>query len=256
MCGVAGIWRPGGAPPGLLRETAQRISDRLAHRGPDAAGLWVDPEAGVALAHRRLSIFDLSERGAQPMHSRCGRHVLSYNGEVYDFRQIRAELEALGDRFEGGSDTEVLLAAIARFGPVEALRRANGMFAFAHWDREARTLHLGRDRLGKKPLYWTWIGDAIVFASELSALRRAPGFEARVDRDALRAYLRFNAVPGAATIFEGVHKLEPGCVRRFDSRTRPRQRGELLPYWSAERAVCAGANDPLPADPVAVEEAL
>ncbi len=177
MCGIAGVvdWR-GGLPADRLHALAEAMASRLRHRGPDAGGVWSDPEAGVALGHRRLSILDLTEAGAQPMVSASGRHVITYNGEVYNFRDLAADLEAGGHRFRGHSDTEVLLAAIEAWGMRETLTRAQGMFAFAVWDRRERALTLARDRVGKKPLYYGRCGTSLAFASELKAFLVHPGF--------------------------------------------------------------------------------
>src|SRR5438270_9250803 len=149
MCGLAGfIDRSGRMNADVLKRTVVRMNDAIRHRGPDASGSWIDASAGIALGHRRLSIVDLSEEGRQPMHSRSGRFVLIFNGEIYNFRQLRAELESLGFGFRGHSDTEVMLAAFEQCGVREAVERFNGMFAFAVWDREIRSLHLCRDRIG------------------------------------------------------------------------------------------------------------
>ena len=155
MCGIAGFLDASAASSAAEATTrVEAMTRAIAHRGPDDSGIWVDAAAGIALGHRRLSIIDLSPLGHQPMHSADGRYVISYNGEVYNFPELRAELEALGHSFRGGSDTEVMLAAFAAWGLERALTRFVGMFAFALWDRQTRTLHLVRDRIGVKPLYW------------------------------------------------------------------------------------------------------
>src|SRR5882724_2239809 len=154
MCGIAGLVDPARrADAEHIRKTITRMIEPLAHRGPDDDDVWVDVERGVGLGHRRLSIVDLSTEGRQPMRSADGRYVIIYNGEIYNFLELRQDLDALGHRFRGRSDTEVMLAAIAEWGLQGALARFNGMFAFALWDRQARTLHLVRDRAGEKPLY-------------------------------------------------------------------------------------------------------
>lgn len=209
MCGIAGIWRRGKA----CRTDATAMADALIHRGPDDGGDWVDPEAGIALAHRRLSIIDPSPAGRQPMPSPCGRYILSFNGEIYNHLAIRSELES-GDaiRWCGHSDTETLVHAIARHGLAGALEKAVGMFALALWDRQERTLSLARDRLGEKPLYYGWAGDAIIFGSELKALRALPGFAGEVDPRALALYFRHNQVPAPWSILKNVFKIEPGVI--------------------------------------------
>jgi asparagine synthase (glutamine-hydrolysing) len=160
-----------------LKAIVISMVDALFHRGPDDGGAWADEEAGIALGHHRLSIIDLSLEGHQPMHSACGRYVISFNGEIYSFKSIRSELQDLGHSFRGHSDTEVLLASVSRWGLEKALSRFNGMFAFALWDRSERKLHLVRDRLGEKPLYYGWMGKTFLFGSELKALRIHPVFK-------------------------------------------------------------------------------
>ncbi len=192
----------------------------------------MDPAVPVALGHRRLSILDLSPLGHQPMHSSCGRYVIAFNGEIYNFAELRRELEKGGRTFRGRSDTEIMLEAFSEWGLTRALERFNGMFAFALWDRKERRLHLVRDRLGEKPLYYGWFGRTFLFGSEPKALRAHPGFEARIDRDALALYLRHNYVPAPLSIYIGVFKLPPGTFLSLD----PRETGSLpepQAYWSA-----------------------
>jgi asparagine synthase (glutamine-hydrolysing) len=201
------------------------MASEMEHRGPDAAGTWLDEDAGLGFGHRRLSILDLSVRGRQPMVSSDKRWVITYNGEVYNFADLRADLDV---KLRGRTDTEVVLESIARFGLEKTVRRCNGMFAFAAWDRERRELHLVRDRLGIKPLYWGHFAGAVLFASQMRPFRRYPGFRADVDRDALSAFLRYDAVPGDRCILEGFHKLAPGHIATF----RERDAGpEIRPYW-------------------------
>ena len=194
MCGIAGFWRAG-APPDATALKA--MTDAIAYRGPDADGHWLDAQHGVALGHRRLAILDLTPAGAQPMLSHCGRYVIAFNGEVYNFAALRAALEQAGTApaWRGHSDTEVMLAAIAAWGLEAALKKFVGMFAFALWDRETRTLSLARDRLGEKPLYYGWQGATLLFGSELKALKAHPAFNATIDRNSLTLYLRHNVIP-------------------------------------------------------------
>ena len=219
MCGIAGFITLGLTPD----EAALRVramTHRIAHRGPDADGHWVDAEAGVALGHRRLSIVDLSPAGAQPMLSHDGRYVIVYNGEVYNHHDLRRELDAEGPRsWRGHSDTEVLLEAVSSWGLESTLRRADGMFAFALYDLRDKVLHLARDRFGEKPLYYGRVGDALVFASELKALRAFPGFKAGIDRDALAEYLRYGYVPAPRSIYAGVSKLPAGSLLSLSAAT-------------------------------------
>jgi asparagine synthase (glutamine-hydrolysing) len=248
VCGVAGILDVQGRVESAasLADVAAAMSDTLHHRGPDAAGLWRDPTGKVALGHRRLAILDLTAAGHQPMTSSSGRYVLSYNGELYNFRQLRAELVATaGCIFRGGSDTEVLLAAIERWGVRGALRRANGMFAFALWDEEQRLLTLARDRLGEKPIYYAWTGSRLLFASELKALRACPTFDASVSRSALTLLLRYGYVPGPYSIYEDVWKLPPGSLLTVRADA-PAGNGDPEAYWSLRDVALRGAADPFP----------
>lgn len=199
-----------------LRGRTRRMARQLTHRGPDGEGVWADPRAGIGLGHRRLSILDLTDAGAQPMHSGDERFVLVFNGEIYNFRQLRPELEAAGLRFRGSSDTEVLLNGVVHWGVFDALQRANGMFALALWDRRERTLHLARDRVGKKPLFYGHIGPFFVFGSELDALRALPEFNADVDRTSLAAFLRYKNVPAPRSIYRGISKLQAGTLLSID----------------------------------------
>lgn len=218
MCGIAGAWARRAEDAGVLHALGAAMGTAIAHRGPDDAGTWADPDAGLVLSHRRLSILDLSPLGHQPMASADGRWQLAYNGEVYNHAALRAELAGLGHGFRGHSDTEVLLAAIAEWGVEAALARANGMFALAAWDVRARELWLARDRVGKKPLYYGWCADgSFVFGSELAALRAHPALSAEVDPDALALLLRFDYIPAPHAILRGVHKLCAGRLLRMDA---------------------------------------
>jgi asparagine synthase (glutamine-hydrolysing) len=245
MCGVAGVLGAGGgARCTELSAVAEAMADALAHRGPDDRGTWVDPGAVVTLAHTRLSILDLSPLGHQPMISACGRYVLAFNGEIYNHRDLRAELAAAGTAFRGRSDTEVLLAAIARWGLVGALRRANGMFALAVWDAEQRVLQLARDRLGEKPLYYGDAGRQLVFGSELKALRTHPDLDPEPSRAAIALLLRYSFVPAPWSIYTDVRKLPAGTVATL----RPGDRAadvRPVPYWSLAEVSAAGTADPL-----------
>jgi len=253
MCGFAGFID---SRPQRSQEELERIcramNQTLAHRGPDDAGQWVDPGSGAALGHRRLSIIDLSPAGSQPMFSHDGNLVLAYNGEVYNFEELRRRLESgdpeLAGRWRGRSDSEVLLQAIAAWGLEKALQKANGMFALALWDQRARRLFLARDRLGQKPLYYGWAGSSLVFASELKALAPHPDFQGQVDRQALAAYVRHGYVPTPHCIFQGLRKLAPGCMVCLD----PTQRHALpepQAYWSLAQAMAQGLANPLSGPP-------
>lgn len=228
MCGIAGtsISRSG---------VLEAMLARIAHRGPDSRGLWVDEGGEMALAHARLAVIDLSAAGAQPMVSPCGNYVLAFNGEIYNHAELRAELEALGETFRGHSDTEVLLVLLRRDG-LEALERLVGMFAFALWDRTRHELTLVRDRLGIKPLVWAPLGDDIAFGSEIHGLRAHPGIDLDVDRRALSEYFACLYVPAPRTIHAGIRKLAPGHWLRW-KKGRPVEQGRWWrPHYAASRS--------------------
>ncbi len=261
MCGLAGCWRTSAAPiaNGRLREQAERMAIALVHRGPDDGGTWADESAGVAFGHRRLAIVDLSAAGRQPMLSTSGRWVLAFNGEIYNHLALRAELSALGasPAWRGHSDTETLLAAFEQWGVEATLQRCVGMFAIALWDKQTRTLTLARDRFGEKPLYYGWAGGAFLFGSELKALKAHPGFDSPVCRQALAQYLRFMYVPAPRSIYQGIFKLEPGCLLTVQGQppanapSQPLRPGEahgsvaVKRWWSLASVVEAGALNPL-----------
>ena len=250
MCGIAGFVETRSRRSATdSAELVAVMGAALKHRGPDDAGVWTDNESGIAFGHSRLSIIDLSPEGHQPMTSGCGRYVISYNGEIYNFPQIRRDLEELGEEFRGHSDTEVLLTAISRWGLLAALERSNGMFAFSLWDRRERVLHLCRDRLGQKPLYYGWAGPTFIFGSELKALVAHPDFEGSVDRGALTLFLRHGQVPSPHSIYQGIRKLPPGTLLSLPLDDL--ERGEIeapRPYWSAREAAEAGLADPFTGD--------
>lgn len=238
MCGFAGFF--GMNPPGQPESVLRAMADALQHRGPDDSGVWFDARAGIGFGHRRLAIVDLTPAGHQPMVSPCGRYVLAYNGEIYNHPDLRAELEAEGGAFawRGHSDTETLLAALRHWGVEGALRRVNGMFAFALWDAWERTLVLARDRIGEKPLYYGRCGETFLFGSELKALRAHPAWQGEVDRDALAAFLRFGYVPAPCSIFRGVKKLPP--AHYVVVRDGGRVAGEPRCYWDLARVAEEG----------------
>ncbi len=261
MCGITGLFDPGRAT--AAEEFDRIVADMtatLVHRGPDAGGQWTDAEHGVALGHRRLAVVELGDQGAQPMVSGDGRWVTVYNGELYNHPGLRRRLSDAGVAFRGGSDTEVLLEAVAHWGLTDALEAIEGMFAVALWDRQDRTLHLVRDRFGEKPLYYGWAGRHLAFGSELKALRRVPGFVAEVDGDAVALYLRHNCIPAPHTIYRGVAKLQPGQRVAFGVGSQPGALPEPHAYWSARDAIEFARQRPLdvPAGEMAdrLEEAL
>jgi len=225
------------------------MADQIRHRGPDNGGGWADPAVGVALGSRRLAIIDLSPQGHQPMVSGSGRYVIAFNGEIYNHLEIRRILEApsnaglAGAAFRGHSDTEVLLAAIDRWGLQEAIRHCTGMFAFALWDREERALHLVRDRIGEKPLYYGWSGNVLLFGSELKALRAHPAWQGEVDRNVLALFIRYNYVPAPYSIYKGIYKAAPGTVLTFDKPV-PTILPRLETYWSIKQVAQTGELNP------------
>jgi asparagine synthase (glutamine-hydrolysing) len=242
MCGIAGLMLiEAGARVADPAATALAMADTLSHRGPDGRDSWGDAEAGVGLGHRRLSIIDLTPTGAQPMRSADGRYVISYNGEVYNFPDLRRELEDIGHSFRGGSDTEVMLASIVAWGLEAAVGRFAGMFAFALFDRQTRTLSLVRDRIGVKPLYWCVSKGVLLFGSELRALMAHPAFSRTIDRDAIAALVRYSYIPSPSTVFQGVYKLPPGSILTARFGESPR----IAPYW---RLVDRITSEPAPID--------
>jgi len=252
MCGITGLLDPVSSGEEELLAVAGRMAQTLVHRGPDAAGTWADAACGVALGHRRLSVLDLSEHGHQPMLSPCGRFCLVYNGEIYNHAALRRELEAFGHQFRGHGDTEVLLATLCQWEAPEALRRLVGMFAFALWDRQERTLTLARDALGIKPLYYGWQDGCFLFGSELKSLKAHPKFRGEIDRNALALFLRHNYIPAPYSIYRGIHKLPPGTLLTVPVRAAP---DEIDPqgWWDLREAVEEGRRHPFRGSP---EEAI
>jgi asparagine synthase (glutamine-hydrolysing) len=254
MCGIVGFLDRTGGEKAALAALVQKMSVCLTHRGPDDSGVWVDERAGLGIGHRRLSILDLSPAGHQPMISHDDRYVITFNGEIYNYLDIRHELEASGSapRWRGHSDTEVILEAIARWGVGRALERMSGMFVLALWDRSESTLHVARDRLGEKPLYHGWLGGSFAFASELKALRVHPRWEGEIDRGALTLFLRHGYVPAPYSIYQGVHKLRPGTFLSV----RPDGSSQETPYWSAHEVAMRGVGDPFAGSEAEAAEAL
>ena len=244
MCGIAGAVERDIRTTQVLEDTAWKMVAPLAHRGPDAGGVWTDAEAGVAIGHRRLSIIDLSPAGAQPMASASGRYVLSYNGEIYNTAELRADLEARGAAFRGHSDTEVLLEGCAAWGVEQTVKRLIGMFAFALWDRTERSLYLVRDRMGIKPLYYSATPERFSFASELTGLRAHPGFDPAIDPDAVEAFLALDYIPAPHSIFRDARKLEPGSILRVAADTPAEAR--ITPYWTLADVAQKGCADRFP----------
>jgi asparagine synthase (glutamine-hydrolysing) len=260
VCGLTGFWSLSAAPAQLhggeaMAAVAQAMAARLAHRGPDDHGVWVDPARGIALAHRRLSILDLSPAGHQPMLSASGRWVIVFNGEIYNHLDLRRELTETGlaPAWRGHSDTETLLAGFDAWGIEPTLRKTIGMLALAVWDRRRLTLTLARDRFGEKPLYYGWQAGTLLFASELKALSAHPAFRAEIDRTALSLLLQHGCIPAPHAIFRGIAKLPPGttlCIHP-DGRAEPPR-----PYWSAAQAIAGGLANPFRGSTEEAVEAL
>jgi asparagine synthase (glutamine-hydrolysing) len=250
MCGIAGFI--GAASGGDIGAIAEAMAKSIAYRGPDDQGIWIDTESETALVHRRLSIIDLSAAGHQPMLSADERYVISYNGEVYSFQPIAAELAARGHKFRGHSDTEVILESFAVNGIEATLKRMIGMFAIALWDRRDRTLTLMRDRLGIKPLYWAKFGNTFLFGSELKALRAHPGWTPRIDQSAVAAFMRHNYIPAPRTIYEGVYKLEPGTILTLPWRGEPK----ISRFWDARSVARDGSHNPVEGSDAELTEQL
>ena len=255
MCGITGFLSTGKQAQNILELTIKRMCDTIVHRGPDDMGAWFDLKAQVVLGHRRLSIVDLSEHGHQPMISRCGRYVMVFNGEIYNHQEIRSELVAR--TWRGHSDTETILELMTVVGPAQALHKMNGMFAIAVWDRESGSLTLARDRMGEKPLYYGWQGQGqhatFLFGSELKALKSHPAFTAGIDRNALCLLMRHNYIPAPYSIYEGIAKLEPGCLLTV-SQAQPEPK--VVRYWSAAAVAVAGCAAPFSGTPEQAVAAL
>jgi asparagine synthase (glutamine-hydrolysing) len=246
MCGIAGIFTLS-QEANKLQQNARLMADTIIHRGPDDGDVWVDGTFGLALAHRRLSIVDLSKAGHQPMHSACGRYVIVFNGEIYNHIDLRRNLESadITTIWRGHSDTETLLSGFAKWGVKATIQKCIGMFAFALWDRQAKILTLGRDRLGEKPLYYGWQGSGesavFLFGSELKALKAHPAFKTEVNRDSLALLMRHSYIPAPYSIWQGISKLEPGCLLTIS----PQQiQPSIERYWSGKQVVEDGLSSP------------
>ena len=265
MCGLAGLWRPTAASAASLQAQAGAMAEAIAHRGPDDAGVWCDPDAGLALAHRRLAILDLTPAGQQPMPSASSRFVIAFNGEIYNHQALRQELQAAGllqQPWRGHSDTETLLAAIEAWGLEATLQRCVGMFALALWDRRDRLLQLARDRFGEKPLYWGHLQAGgkrvLVFASELAALRALPGVATpSLDPEAAAAFFRLGCIPAPLCIHGGLQQLPPGqlvAIAAGPDGQPPAVLPVPQPWWDVESAAAsAGAEGPYASDAEALE---
>ena len=247
MCGIAGFYNFGdGADRRAMHGVGEAMHHALSHRGPDSADIWQDPDVPLLLGHRRLAIVDLSPAGAQPMASSSGRYMVVYNGEIYNYRILRDELESIGQVFKSKSDTEVLLACIENWGFVKTLQKINGMFAIALWDRQLKHIHFARDRFGKKPLYVGWAGKNLVFASELKAFHKHPDFVADINRDVLSLYMRFGFVPAPYCIFKNIWQVPPASNLTLDVHFLNPSHDlskDMKDYWSLRDVVLSGQQN-------------
>jgi asparagine synthase (glutamine-hydrolysing) len=263
MCGIAGLLTRGRVDPAVVA----RMTDAVAHRGPDDSGIWTDQDAGIGLGHRRLAVVDLTPAGHQPMISSDGRFVLIFNGEIYNHRALRREFEEAHGQHDwrGTSDTETFTEGIAHWGLQETLQRSVGMYAFALWDRRERLLHLVRDRFGEKPLYYGWVGGGIAFGSELKALKQVPGFDNAVSREALKHFAARTYIPAPLSIYQRIFKVPPASILTISPeaiaspRSEPpaegRQGGiEVRRYWSYRDVVSAGLASPIGSEDEALEQ--
>ncbi len=265
MCGIVGYFDIHKASSqARIKERLKRMTRAIRHRGPDDEGEWSDAESGIGLGHVRLSIIDLSSAGHQPMTSPSGRYCITYNGEIYNFKALEQQLNAMGITPRGDSDTAVLLAAFDAFGVEETLSKLVGMFAFGVWDKQERRLHIARDRMGEKPLFFGWLGHVFVFASELKALRTCPEWDRPIDRDALALFMRYGYIPAPHSIYKGIYKLMPGTSFSVSAEdglpdfspwpdedafaSRP------TAYWTVRSAAAKGREAPIASCEPAVEQ--
>jgi asparagine synthase (glutamine-hydrolysing) len=239
MCGISGLVVASGLPFDPLSAVA-RMADSLRHRGPDDDGIWADQDSRVVFGFRRLAIIDLSPAGHQPMISQSGRWVIVFNGEVFNFRELRKMLSEEGVGFRGHSDTEVIVEAIAKWGIQKTVASLVGMFAIAIWDQEGRCLTLVRDRIGIKPLYWAQLSGCLVFASELKALRALPYWTPQIDPSSMAQFVRYGYVAGPSTIYKNVQRMEPGTLLNY----RPGRTPEVMRYWDLSSIAESGRADP------------
>ncbi|OSQ41764.1 asparagine synthase (glutamine-hydrolyzing) [Thalassospira sp. MCCC 1A01428] len=243
MCGLSGFVNvESNSNTQDLTNLIRHMNDKIRHRGPDDDGIWTDASNGIAIGHRRLAIIDLSPLGHQPMTSSCNRYVIAYNGEVYNFPDLKKELSSSGRTFKSHSDTEVILEGCAQWGVEETTRKLIGMFAFAIWDKKDKQLWLVRDRLGIKPLYWSLSpGRNIIFGSELKALRAHPDCPTDINRNAVAGFMRHNYIAGPQTIYQNVFKLQPGHILRFSAEDSSHT---IKPFWNMNDVVTNASRNP------------
>ena len=256
MCGLTGFWAP--KTPLEPSSIIASMTQTLVHRGPDAGSTWFDVSTGIAFGHRRLAVLELSENGAQPMHSACGMYVLIFNGEIYNHLSLRTALsrEGIVPNWHGHSDTETLLECFTVWGVQLTLQRCVGMFAFALWDKNEHQITISRDRFGEKPLYYGWLGNSIhqafVFSSELKALRVHPYFDNSINRGALALYLKHCIVPAPYSIYENIYKLLPGTILTLSADDFTHRKVHTEPYWMMTDLVRRGFADSVRSESEAV----
>ncbi len=241
MCGIAGFCNL----KGDREKNIERMKERMYHRGPDAGGNYFSKDGSITLGHRRLSIFDLSENGAQPMVSHSGRFVISYNGEIYNYKKIARRLleEKKVTAFRGTSDTEVLLEAFEAYGVGEAISLCKGMFAIALYDKKEQTLYLIRDRIGEKPLYYGLVGDGFAFASDIGSIAVLEGFKNPINRAVLDLYFIHGYIPAPYSIYENIYKLEAGAILKVKLPFRGMDGTEMTRYWSVKETAKKGQEN-------------
>lgn len=249
MCGFSGFLSISSSDNHNSFSILQKMNLLISHRGPDASGIWFDKNSGIGLGHVRLSILELTEAGAQPMHSACDRFVLSFNGEIYNHLKLRAQLEQEGHltQWRGHSDTETLLACFSIWGIEKTLQATVGMFAIALWDKWEKQLTLARDRLGEKPLYWGWCGSTLLFGSELKALKAHPDFVSEIDRDALALLLQYNYIPAPYSIYKNIEKLSSGSYVQIQANDACHT-VEIKKYWDLKAVMQKGLDQPFQGD--------
>lgn len=238
MCGIAGFCNFHGSVK-MQEENLEKMKQRMLHRGPDAGGSYISEDGKVALGHRRLSIVDLSEAGLQPMKSHSGRYVMVYNGEIYNYKKLSQKLlnEKKVDRFRGTSDSEVILEAFEAYGVEETIAQCKGMFAIVLYDTKEQKLYLLRDRIGEKPLYYGFMGDTFVFASDVACIAALDGFQNPIHKDVLGIYFIHGYIPAPYSIYENIYKLEPGCILEIKS---PFNKYDISTYWSIKEVAQHG----------------
>ena len=248
MCGITGFLTDNINSSDEMSSICLKMSKSISHRGPDNSDIWADPRIGISLGHQRLAILDLSENGNQPMHSKSGRYVVSYNGEIYNHQSLRREIEG-SSYWEGSSDTETLLAAIETWGIEKALSKLVGMFAFALWDKQRNKLILARDRMGEKPLYYRFNNNSLIFGSELKSLKCFPGFEFKLNIEALSYYFKYSYIPSPHTIYEDTYKLQQGSYITFNAKRDDRgkltlnSQHEIDTFWSVKDKINSSRHD-------------